>query len=571
MSAASHIPFIDIYHATITVSPAVVLARLMNDVRFLAAVDSSLAHSDPPSLRHLRRELGSRLELLTIPQANWSWSRRWSQYTNAVGRMASSTFVVVLDTDVTFVRDPLLVFQRWHELNASVVIAGERGRRPWETKLDKNPGARAASSSCTPTPTQANAGFIAGRASDLVDFMRAVSASRPHFGRPHWDDQVTVQMYLHSTGSCGGRCVVDHLSRIVHTCACDQPQNFALRGAALSYVPDGGQPAPFAIEPVMLHGAGKSNERVCASLGREYQAALRRSPSHCAAGRAQLTAHALEVAKVRASERDAITLHSVHSEALSHKPFGSFWGASLLQPTIACPASLWKTTSAAIAWDGGKWMCGLRELREAVLSRRRGPQQSSCTMYSFGSNFDDKFERSVQRFMDGRCEVHIYDPTLQRGEPERLSNFTAALERDGIGKLHLLGLDAFKSTIRIGKWEFAASSLPSALAMNGHTCVDILKVDVEGSEHGVLEGTVWGVPHGVCVGMLLLELHGFHPGAATSAQHTGTQLTAGKVLTQVRRLEDAGLQLYSSELVCPRCNGQAELAFINVTWLSELC
>ena len=71
--------------------------------------------------------------------------------------------------------------------------------------------------------------------------------------------------------------------------------------------------------------------------------------------------------------------------------------------------------------------------------------------------------------------------------------------------------------------------------------------------------------------MLLLELHGSHPGAATSAQHTGTQLTAGKVLTQVRRLEDAGLQLYSSELVCPRCNGQAELAFINVTWLSELC
>ena len=72
----------------------------MLDVRFLAAVDSSLAHSDPPSLRHLRRELGSRLELLTIPQANWSWSQRWSQYTNAVGRMASSTLVVVLDTDV---------------------------------------------------------------------------------------------------------------------------------------------------------------------------------------------------------------------------------------------------------------------------------------------------------------------------------------------------------------------------------------------------------------------------------------------------------------------------------------
>ena len=332
----------------------------------------------------------------------------------------------------------------------------------------------------------------------------------------------------------------------------------------------------YEIEPLMMHGAGRSNEYVCAALardyraallGRKYPAALRRSPSHCAAGRAQLTAHALEVAKVRASERDAITLHSVHSEALSHKPFGSFWGASLLQPTIACPASLWKTSSAAIAWDGGKWTCGLRELREAV----RGPQQSSCTMYSFGSNFDDKFERSVQHFMDGRCEVHIYDPTLQRGEPERLSNFTAALERDGIGKLHLLGLDAFNSTIRIDNREFAASSLPSALAMNGHTCVDILKMDVEGSEHGVLEDTMWGVPHGVCVGMLLLELHGSHPGAATSALHTGTQLTAGKVLTQVRRLEDAGLQLYSSELVCPRCNGQVELAFINVTWLSELC
>ena len=31
-----------------------------------------------------------------------------------------------------------------------------------------------------------------------------------------------------------------------------------------------------------------------------------------------------------------------------------------------------------------------------------------------------------------------------------------------------------------------------------------------------------------------------------------------------QRLESAGLLLYSSEAVCPRCEGQTELAFINV-------
>ena len=65
---------------------------------------------------------------------------------------------------------------------------------------------------------------------------------------------------------------------------------------------------------------------------------------------------------------------------------------------------------------------------------------------------------------------------------------------------------------------------------------------------GVLRHTPWA---SLCVGLLLFELHpkliersharGYVPGGALGA------------LTDVRRLEAAGFQLYSAEMVCGKC------------------
>ena len=35
----------------------------------------------------------------------------------------------------------------------------------------------------------------------------------------------------------------------------------------------------------------------------------------------------------------------------------------------------------------------------------------------------------------------------------------------------------------------------------------------------------------------------------------------------VRTLERAGFMHFLSEVVCPKCDGQAEMAFVNTTWL----
>jgi hypothetical protein len=256
------------------------------DLRFLSAVDDSLATFNHPGVQHLRQMLGSHLELVVIPKANWSMSRRWRGYMDAVSRVPPSSLVVLLDgTDATFVRDPLesqgmhgppLLMARFDEFKADVVVAGERGVR-WWTKAKQAPGNGPWKKSLmkTLTPTQANGGLVAGRAAELHAFMVGVAAGQPNLA----SDQNAIQKYLHATNNCGGRCVIDNTSRLVHTCACDERGNFELRGAHLRYLPDGGAMPSYEIEPLMMHGAGRSDEHVCAALARDYRTALSKCPS----------------------------------------------------------------------------------------------------------------------------------------------------------------------------------------------------------------------------------------------------------------------------------------------------
>lgn len=104
------------------------------------------------------------------------------------------------------------------------------------------------------------------------------------------------------------------------------------------------------------------------------------------------------------------------------------------------------------------------------------------------------------------------------------------------------------------------------LASNGHNaasghCVDIVKVDVEGVESSLLRHTPWSR---LCIGILLVEVH-----AEDIEKREGAAFTIGELARGVRRLEAAGMMLYSSEVVCGQCNGQAELGFVNATWLRD--
>lgn len=83
-----------------------------------------------------------------------------------------------------------------------------------------------------------------------------------------------------------------------------------------------------------------------------------------------------------------------------------------------------------------------------------------------------------------------------------------------------------------------------------------------GAESRTLRSTDWSR---LCIGMLLLELHGNYIPKLTKTPYRIVEL-----LSDVRRLEAAGFRLYASEAVCARCHGQAELAFINVSWARQL-
>ena len=184
-----------------------------------------------------------------------------------------------------------------------------------------------------------------------------------------------------------------------------------------------------------------------------------------------------------------------------------------LQPTASCPGTLRRTNVVSEAFDGGKWTCGLREMRAsrpraAVATPDAAPP---CVVYSFGSNGDDVFEDDV-RGQDEFCEIHVFDPTS--GDPPS--------SWEGKYRFHKLGLCAgnettftLEGTHTVTRGGGAASaaypcaSLPDIMRELGHAHVDVLKADVEGMEWPLLRR--WGDDAPLRrVGQLLLELHFWH-------------------------------------------------------------
>jgi len=104
-----------------------------------------------------------------------------------------------------------------------------------------------------------------------------------------------------------------------------------------------------------------------------------------------------------------------------------------------------------------------------------------------------------------------------------------------------------------------AMGLKSIFEENQHTCIDVLKFDIEGAEFDILEDTEW---EKLCIGMVLFEVHGRKIESFKTSPYT-----VGDAVRHIRRLENAGFHHYKTEQVYVGGNGQAELAFVNFTWL----
>lgn len=197
--------------------------------------------------------------------------------------------------------------------------------------------------------------------------------------------------------------------------------------------------------------------------------------------------------------------------------------------------------------DGGKWTCGVPELVA---------KKKTLVVYSFGSRADDKFERAIKTAYPN-AEVHIFDPTSQAGAGwDKLYTFH---------KLGLGGVDDPKG-LKLGARSFPLKTMGTIMQDLGHKHVDILKMDIEGSEYAMLRQ--WGADGAPNVGQLMIEMHGWtmNPMFSSSAEQTsGLKLNITSLHTAFKTLEDEGFRLYNADFAstsgCPGCS--SEVAFIH--------
>eukprot|EP00613_Pedinella_sp_CCMP2098_P027271 CAMPEP_0171716382 /NCGR_PEP_ID=MMETSP0991-20121206/19425_1 /TAXON_ID=483369 /ORGANISM="non described non described, Strain CCMP2098" /LENGTH=475 /DNA_ID=CAMNT_0012307439 /DNA_START=962 /DNA_END=2389 /DNA_ORIENTATION=+ len=154
--------------------------------------------------------------------------------------------------------------------------------------------------------------------------------------------------------------------------------------------------------------------------------------------------------------------------------------------------------------DGGKWVCDPHRFGNSKHERSSADNsKGGCVVYSFGSAGEPSFELDAHDTLG--CEVHSFDPTLERSTVDSLLR-AASNGTTGTAKFtfHPWGLKAAegggapaaaaRGNHRKGKGggalkqesgESSYKSLRWIMAELGHSFVDILKVDIEGSEWSV--------------------------------------------------------------------------------------
>lgn len=192
--------------------------------------------------------------------------------------------------------------------------------------------------------------------------------------------------------------------------------------------------------------------------------------------------------------------------------------------------------------DGGKWVCGLSRLEHAP----------TCTIYSIGINYESSFEAGVLG-RTGGCEIFGYDFSV--------SCFGPQIPRSMRHRTHFWPY-ALGGEERHGPTdEPKMYTLDALMRMNGHTHIDILKIDIEGWEFDTLSALIESyttTARPLPFGQLQLEVHVW-----------GKRFE--EFLGWWERLEAAGLRPFWTEpnLVYQNYNKQAssdlaEYSFLNI-------
>lgn len=154
--------------------------------------------------------------------------------------------------------------------------------------------------------------------------------------------------------------------------------------------------------------------------------------------------------------------------------------------------------------DGGKWVCNVNRLAK----------QSTCIVYSFGSNGEISFEEDLIERTRGLCEIHIFDPSLiddTKGNNNWFNGADATDLRKGKELPHIHWYsEGLGDAHRVVKFDrggnLTVRSLPFFMAQLGHKNLDILKIDIEGMEFPTFMNSIFKLPR-LPFRQLLIEFH----------------------------------------------------------------
>ncbi|SMY20993.1 unnamed protein product [Zymoseptoria tritici ST99CH_1A5] len=193
----------------------------------------------------------------------------------------------------------------------------------------------------------------------------------------------------------------------------------------------------------------------------------------------------------------------------AHSPY-TLW--DLFPATWTCPHDMQRIGNLG---DGGKWVCGL-SIYETVTGPEEFPHvpysefrvqrpQEGLVVYSFGIAADSSFEAEL---LDRVPSIRIwgYDDSATYWGPQISGDLFN--HRVFFAPFRLASEDSHSG-------KASAWTISSLMKRNGHDYVDILKIDIEGSEYGVLDALIESIQsirtasgRGVLpIGQILIELH----------------------------------------------------------------